>query len=323
MSQLYMPYMSDSGSDSGSESDSTNSSETSSGYAERVKPSLPNFRALAQGLSLSQLSGPDFDISGVMSSAGSPLQSGHPTFANYTLPKDASGSELKSSSQSITSIIMLNSGDRDRNIFVQPTNVTLRLPRTYSNVTNFQVVQMKLLSAFFYFRPDKHNTDITIQELDRTVLNEFERVVENIITTYIRQGTYDINSLIGELNTKLNVTPIFYDFPNGFQDFAPRFAATGDFSIGFNFPGDNYYDSLLDQYIPNPTTTSILSHYFQSQYAGLSSYTTDQMKVAYYYPVVKEYFLDNSIPDTRKLNTNIVTSLPYLLANETVQSRCV
>lgn len=330
MSQPYMPYISDSGSDSGSESDSTNSSETSfksdtssSGYAERVKPSLPNFRALAQGLSLSQLSGPDFDISGVMSAAGSPLQSGHPTFANYVIPKDASGGELKSSSQSITSIIMLNSGDRDRNIFVQPTNVTLRLPRTYSNVTNFQVVQMKLLSAFFYFRADKHNTDITIQELDRTVLDADEKIVENIITTYLREGTYDINSLIGELNTKLNVTPIFYDFPNGFQDFAPRFAATGDFSIGFNFPGDNYYDSLLDQYIPNPTTTSILSHYFQSQYAGLSSYTTDQMKVAYYYPVVKEYFLDNSLPDTRRLNTIIVTSLPYLLPSETVQSRCV
>jgi hypothetical protein len=115
---------------------------------------------------------------------------------------------------------------------------------------------------------------------------------------------------------------IFYGFPNGFQDFAPRFAATGDFGIGFNFPGDNFYDSLLDQYIPNPTTTLIVSKYFQSQYAGLSSYTTDQIKIAYYYPVVKEYLLDTS-GEYLPLNLKIVTSLPYLLPTETVTSRCV
>ena len=338
----YRPYTSDSETDSGSESDSSFSSDSSSSeYASRVHTQLPNFRALAQGLSLTNLGGPTYDSSGeqldseiipfgftpskgLSHSKGFPLSKGYPTFKNYDIQKDPSGGEIKTTSQSVTSIIMLDSRDRDKTVFIQPTNVTLRLPRVYSNVTNFQLVQVKLLSAFFYFRGDKNNTDISILELNRTVPDKYGVIVPNVIKSFIREGTYDINSLLSEINTRLNVTPIFYDFPNGFQDFAPRFAATGDFSIGFNFPGDNYYDSLLDQYIPNPTITLIVTKYFQSQYAQQSSYTTDQIKIAYYYPVVKEIFLDSRfLAENGGLNLNLVTSAAYLLPGETVKSRCV
>jgi hypothetical protein len=216
---------------------------------------------------------------------------------------------------------MLSSTDRDRNVFVQPTNVTLRLPRVYSNVTNFQLVQIKLLSAFFYFRAAKNNLDISIVELGRTKLDSLGKVVDNIILSLIREGTYNISTLLAEITTQLNLTPLFYDFPNGFQDFAPRFAATGDYTINFNFPGDTYYDSLLDQYIPNPTALSIVQKYFSKQYAGYSSYTVDEIKVAYYYPVLKEVLLDGSF--LLPINLNIVSSLPYLLPSETVRSRCI
>lgn len=332
----YRPYRSDSDVSSGSGSATDTSTEsdvsfttdsTTSEYARQTVPeTIPNFRALAQGLSITNMGGGNtFDASGNRllpdSLPGFNLTVGHPTFKNYELEKDPSGTELKSSSQSVNSIIMLDSRDRDRHVFVQPTNLTLRLPRVYSNVTSFQLVQVKLLSAFFYFRTDKANTDVSIKELNRTVFDANGKEYQNIVKTLIRQGTYDINSLLAELNTRLNVTPIFYDFPNGFQDFAPRFAATGDYSIGFNYPGDNYYDSLLDQYIPNPTMALILSKYFQGQYAGLSSYTTDQIKIAYYYPAVKEILLDNNFPTP--MNLNLVTSLGALLPGETVTSRCV
>jgi hypothetical protein len=277
MATAYRPYQSD---ESESESDS-DTSLTSESEAE-VNTAVPNFRNLAQNLSMNRLAGPP-NVEEVFP-LGYPITNGYPTFKNYEIPQDPSGTELKSSSKSVTSIIMLDSTDRDRGVFPQPTSLTLRLPRVYSNVTNFQLVQIKLLSAFFYFRPDKHNTDISILELGRTVPDDYGNIVPDIVTTYIRNGTYDINSLLAELNTELNITPVFYDFPNGFQDFAPRFAATGDFSIGFNFPGDTYYDSLLNQFIPNPTMGLIVSKYFQSQYAGQSSYTTDQIKIAYYYP---------------------------------------
>ena len=323
----YRPYSSDSDTDSGSESDSSTTSmesdSTSSSYASKITPAVPNFRALAQGLSLTQMGGPAMDASGSLAQGGaSLLSSGYPTFKNYEAATDPSGGALKSSSQSVTSVIMLDSRDRDRGVFTQPTNLTLRLPRVYSNVTAFSLVQIKLLSAFFYFRPDKHNTNIDILELNRTKTDSAGNILPNIITSYLRQGTYDIGSLLAELSTQLNVTPLFYDFPNGFQDFAPRFAATGDFTINFNFPGDNYYDRLLSQFTSNPTTLSIVTKYFQGQYAGYSSYTTDQIKIAYYYPVVKEYLLDTTMVNL-PLDLKIVNSVQYLLPTETVSSRCI
>lgn len=332
----YRPYRSDSDVSSGSGSVSDTSTEsdisftsdsTTSDYAERSKPlELPNFRALAQGLSLTNMGGGNaYDASGNPQLfdilPGFTMSSGHPTFKNYELGKDASGEELKSSSQSINSIIMLDSRDRDRNVFVQPTNVTLRLPRVYSNVTSFQLVQVKFLSAFYYFRRSKANTSVTIQELNRTVTDILGNVTNAAVVSFLREGTYDINSLLSELNTRLNVTPLFYDFPNGFQDFAPRFAATGDYSIGFNYPGDNYYDSLLNQYIPNPTMATILSRYFQGQYAGRSTYSTDEMKIAYYYAVLKELILDDTFLPAP--NLELTTSAAYLLPGETVYSRCI
>ena len=304
MASYYRPYAS--GSDSGTESESDSDTSYSS-EPQDLSGSLPNFRALAAGLF--DTAGPSFDLSSqilyMKKQFGSPLNQPNPSFTDLEIKPDASGVQLKSSSQSVNSIIMLLSNDRDRSVYPQPTVVTLRLPRVYKNVTSFQIVQIKLLSSFFYFRPDKFNTDITIIENGRSK-----------VRSLIRTGTYDINSLMTEIQTQLNATPIFYDFPNGFQDFALRFASTGDFGVNFNYPGDSYYDSLEQRFVPNPTMTSIVSHYFQNQFAGLSSYTTDQLKVAYYYPVLKEELLNT--PDLLDLNITAI-----LQPGETVYSRCI
>jgi len=328
MASQYIPYKSDSESDSGSESDTSFSSDSSSSsYASKISAPIPrNFRALADGLSLARMGATSAEVKTTVISnppLGSDLTNGYATFTNLNIPKDPSGNEIKSASQNITSIIMLDSRDRDRNVFVQPTNVTLRLPRVYSNITNFQLVQIKLLSAFFYFRADKNNLDISILELGRTNTDPKGNIIPNIIKSLIRQGTYNISSLLAELVTQLNITPLFYDFPNGFQDFAPRFAATGDFTINFNFPGDTYYDSLLNQYQSNPTALSIVTRYFKGQYAGFSSYSIDQIKVAYYYPPLKEALLDPKFLAITPINLNIVSSTNFLLAGETVRSRCI
>ncbi len=319
----YKSYNSDSDSESsGSESDTSvtttvTSSSGGSSYAEKMTPKdVPrNFAKLAKGLFA------PLDLSGTP--IGSAITDGYYSIKNYEIPKDPSGAEIKSASKDITSIIMLDSRDRDRNVFIQPTNVTLRLPRVYNNVTSFQLVQIKLLSAFFYFRANKNNLNVLIKELGRTTTNIHGVTTPLSVTSILREGTYNINSLLDEINTQLNYTPLFYDFPNGFQDFAPRFAATGDFTIGFNYPGDRYYDSLLNQFTSNPTKLSIVTKYFQGQYAGFSSYTIDQIKVAYYYPVLKEVLLDAGFIAETPINLNIVTSTSYLLAGETVRSRCI
>ena len=59
-----------------------------------------------------------------------------------------------------TTLIMINSRDRDTSIYVQPTDFYIRLPRTYKSITNIAITQLKLLSSFYYFSPIKNNTSL-------------------------------------------------------------------------------------------------------------------------------------------------------------------
>ena len=198
-------------------------------------------------------------------------------------------SALKTAIVPATSLITISSGDRDYQVFPQPTDMTLYLPKIYKNVTTFQFTQIKLLSAFFYFRNSKYNTWFDVYEEGRTMLGTSNRLLNRV---QIREGSYDINGLLNELLIQMNTTPTFFYYPNGFSDFVPLFSTSGDLSYNFNKPGDYYYDSSLKKYIPKPTFQYIITRYFPSQFAGLTSYTYTQMLVAYYYPVLKEAFLD-------------------------------
>lgn len=216
-----------------------------------------------------------------------------------TLDQTNQFTTFKTTNASQTSLISINSGDRDHNVFPQPTNFTLYLPKIYRNVTTFQFTQIKLLSAFFYFRNSKYNTWFDVAEEGR--LNAAGTQLVNRVQ--IREGSYDINGLLGELMIQMNTTPTFFYYPNGFADFVPLFSTTGDYAYVFNKPGDYYYDSALNKYVPTPTLLYIITRYFPSRYGGLTSYTLNQMLVAYYYPVLKDAFLEPVIP--ADLNVNL------------------
>ena len=66
---------------------------------------------------------------------------------NYDTSLPETGTKFDMQSGTYTSILMINSRDRDSQVFPQPTYFTIRLPRTYRNVTSFQITQMKLLSS--------------------------------------------------------------------------------------------------------------------------------------------------------------------------------
>lgn len=312
----YRPYLSDSDSDSDSESGSE--SDTSSIIS---TGNQPNYRQFASDLQLAKAAGQDFP--------DTPLQIQYTSLGTYgpSPLTDPSGDfpKIKSEKKTITGIVMLDSRNRDTNVFPQPTAVTLRLPRVYKNVTNFQIIQIKLLSAFLYFRADKNNLTVSIHESGRWIQNLYgvingESAGKNIVASVIRPGTYDINSLINELTFQLNRTPIFYDYKNGFTDFAPLFATAGDYSLNFNQPGDNFYDTVENVFVRNPTMTQIVQKYFQTLYAGLTSYTIQQLKVAYYYPVLKELLLDPNYAQQANL---AIPNESALLTGETVFTRCV
>ena len=90
----------------------------------------------------------------------------------------------------------------------------------------------------------------------------------------------------------MNTTPPFFYFPGGFTQFSSAFVVNGDLGINFNQPGDYFYDSLNDQYIKNPTLNQIIALYFPNRYDNSITFTYEQCLVAYYYPVLKEAFLD-------------------------------
>ena len=331
MTSYYKPYMS--GSDSDSETESIASSITFSN-------NTGNFVLLANNLLIPPIVGPVLDISSEV------MYLQNRNYALYNSLADTITSDLSNNmyvpsqtttmvttTTQVTSIINMDSTNRDKQVYIQPTNLQLRLPRTYKNIINFQVVQVKLLSAFYYFRKSKQNVTITINEEGRflypdgsvvtgsDVTNPAVAKVLNKITNTIREGSYDINSLINELTIQLNTAPIFYDFVGGFNQFVLLFAATGDLSLGFNLPGDYYYDSTINNYIANPTIDTIVTKYFSQRYAGLTGYTINQIKVAYYYPVLKEILLDNAYTGS-KINFTLANS-SYLLPSETPYTRCV
>jgi len=211
------------------------------------------------------------------------------------LPEDAhkkyGKTKFETARKEVTTLFLIDSKNRDKSAFPQPTNFTLKPPRVYKNVVSIQVTQIKLLSSFFYFRAAKGNTFLPVIERGRESINKFLGfpLTESI---EIAEGSYNISELLSNLQTQMNFTPLFYDYPTGFSGFVNAFTTNGDFSVNFNQPGDTYYDALNNKYITNPTMDQITSYYWGSRYASLTQYTISQVKVAYYYPVLYELVLD-------------------------------
>ena len=161
---IYKPYESDTGTDTDTDTDTTRSTtDTDTSQSDTDSSSVAdqrvNYRVLAEGLTMQDLptadtSGnvPPSDVSGVDAIFPS---KGLVTFNKYEFKPDESGANLERATQTITNVIMMDSVDRDTQVFPQPTNLTLRLPRTYKKVTGFSLVQIKLLSAFYYFSATK------------------------------------------------------------------------------------------------------------------------------------------------------------------------
>jgi hypothetical protein len=290
--KYYRPYYP---SDSEESDASADDSDAESQLAQETQD-LPNFASFAQGL---------------FRAAGPPFVTEEDTieYSLNTLDRRTiygpmveaqEGYTTSTTTSQIDNIIVLQSLDRDKAVYPQPINCQLMLPRTYVNVTRFEIADISFIASFFYFRADKFNTTILYQESGRAT---FAPVLTNPavlsptfnLTLTIREGTYNIDTLLNELTLQFNTPPLFYDFINGFTDFYGLFINDGDHSVNFNYPGDFYYDAVAKVYITNPTTDQIVSYYFQQRYATPTvnnSYTPLQVKVAYYYPVVKELLLD-------------------------------
>ena len=285
----YRPYRSDSEDESESDSDE---STTSSIYTSSVF-SLPDPKQLVRSAGLS------FSNDIMRLDYGKDYVNQHLFYSPYTrepvLSNDLYGNtKLEIGRNSFQSLILLNSRDRDFNVYPQPTNLVLRLPRVYRNIVNLQFSQLRLLCSFYYFRADKANIKFFISEKDRILPNRIVTDPEGFPVT-INPGSYDINSLIAQLNLQLNLYPLFYDFPGGFEQFSFKFNSTGDLALNFNEVGDYFFDILHGKYISPPTLTKayVTQTFFANRYANKTTFTLGEIQIAYYYPVIKHALLVN------------------------------
>ena len=282
-----------------SDSEESDASESDLDSGSDQEKDLPDFKALAQNLF--RAAGPPLPTS------EKEIDFSYNTVDRRTtygpLVKGQEGYNLVTSVKQVDNVIVLQSLDRDKGIYPQPTNCQLMLPRTYQNVTKFEIADISFIASFFYFRNDKYNTFLSFRETDRVlyapVLAPPPSSTPLPLLTRIREGSYNIDTVLQELATQFNTPPVFYDLINGYSDFYNAFISEGDYSANFNYPGDYYYDALRKVYIAQPTMAQIIAFYFQQQYAlptnksiNGTMFSDIQVKVAYYYPVLKELLMD-------------------------------
>jgi hypothetical protein len=283
LQRFYRPYLSESEDDldsSGSESESDKSSASSMTSSDdesvkklALKPPQPG-----------SISGyPVSMISGDKPPTATPSNSNPVTFKQTT-------TAFTSSKNSTT--IMINSSDRDMNVYPQPTKFTIRLPRVYRNVVSLSVTQIKMLSSFYYFTASKNNTYIRVQEYGRTVKNDKGVDVSNNKDVFIRNGTYDGGSLVTELNNQLNTAPIYSTISR--NDFVSKFITTGDYSPLFNDPGTTTYNGITGIFENLKDKNALISRYFKlGSNLGIQYYSTNECLVAYYYPMLRDMTVGN------------------------------
>ena len=220
------------------------------------------------------------------------------------LMTDSVGTKFETAESRNTFLLTINSRDRDTRVYPLPTYFTLRLPRVLKNVKQINISQMNLLNSFFNFSVEKGNTFMYVLESGRTILSNGVDI-SNSVRINIRNGTYTADSLVNELTEAMNTTPLFTGIT--FADFAAAFRNTGNYSLMFNTPGQYSYNSLTQSNVPFATLASVVARYFQIvQTVGTISYSDQQIRVAYYYPVVKEMIIAQPEP------------LPFSVGNMTV-----
>jgi len=191
-----------------------------------------------------------------------------------------------------TTTVMINSSDRDTNIYPQPSHFTLRVPRIYRNVIGINITQIKLLSSFYYFSLAKNNTNLRILEYGRKITNSKGESVDNPINIFIKDGSYNTDQIVSELQNRLNTSPIYSNIT--IDKFFDIFFSTGNYEILFNDPGDTTYNPLTGLFDVLQNKAQIVNRYFNSAAnTNISYYTTNQCLVAYYYPMLRDMTISN------------------------------
>ena len=123
-----------------------------------------------------------------------------------------------------THILMLDSLDRDQQVWPLPTQLRLRLPRVYKNVERIDIVQLKFINGLYGFTAARGNTTLWVQEVSGGT-------VPLQVQVTVPDGTYTICSLCETLTALLNVQS-----PTGLTYYVSYNPTTGRVSVSATGP---------------------------------------------------------------------------------------
>ena len=213
-----------------------------------------------------------------------------------------------------TSLISIKSINRDKNVHPTPFNFQLKLPRTYKNITKFQIVQLSF--------PNSSNgvtaPNIYLSSLIQKLLNDgvpstcivsciniincttasntvgmMEAARLNsagyplLTTLSVPPATYSDTQLAQELTAQANNTPPMNLI--SYPQFSEVFINTRDASVLFNEPGDCFFSRTNNLRYASHTKEHIMNTYYTQQHINQFPTITEQIAfTAYYYPILKE-----------------------------------
>jgi hypothetical protein len=130
--------------------------------------------------------------------------------------------ELKFAEKRQTHVIMIDSLDRDQQVYPLPTQMRVKLPRVYRNVERIDIVQIKFLNGIYALSAARGNTRLWIDE------------GAGPLAVDIPDGTYTLQNLIVTLAAALNAAgTLTYTVSYNGSTGRVRIAASGPFSLPF------------------------------------------------------------------------------------------
>ena len=213
-----------------------------------------------------------------------------------------------------TSLVSIKSADRDRSVWPTPFRFQLKLPRTYKDITKFQLVQMSFpnnasnVQASDLFTSSLVNILISkgvpstclpvcVSVMNCTTGSNTLGMIEQgrmnavgaplLTTVSAPDGTFTDPQLASELTLAANSTPPLNLVT--FSTFKDTFQNTGDASLLFNEPGESYVSPLLNQRYGAHSKDIIMNTYYTQQHVDAAGTISDDAAfVAYYFPILKE-----------------------------------
>jgi hypothetical protein len=214
-----------------------------------------------------------------------------------------------------TSLVCIKSINRDKNVYPSPYRFQLKLPRTYKNVTKFQLVQLSfpngnsqnlsqatlLTSSIVKNLVDMGIPSTCISDcislidcgggVTTTGLIEQGRVTSSgeplLVSLSIPDGTYTESQMAQEMSFRANSTPPFNLI--SYEDFREVFMTTRDISVLFNEPSDCYYSRITHRKYGSHTKQDIMNAYYTQAHLDSLPFVTERIVFnAYYYPILKE-----------------------------------